>query len=175
MQKAAFDASQLIAMIDYPPLHSPEALLSYYEKHKSGAAVEPVIVVPIEAAIGYFAERSGRYETYKEALNEFLPSHPSARYFMLGGKHRSAAATILGVKIPCLVVGSDADVAEIRSLMSEGKITGVPSVGKDFIDTLRELEEHYYEHKKFWTMEEKTKAMIKNKDIPEGMLKTKLK
>lgn len=160
-------------MIDYPPLHSPEALRSYYEKHKSGAAVEPVIVVPIEAAKGYFAARPERYASYKEALDGFSSSHPSARYFMLGGKHRSAAATILGAKIPCLVVDSDADVAEVHGLMSEGKLTGVPSVGEDFADTLRELEEHYFSHKRFWTMNEKTEAMIKNRDIPEEMIQAK--
>lgn len=170
MQKISLDPTQLIAMMDYPPLHSPEAFRLYYEKYKTGTEVEPVVVVPIETAVDYFAERPERYATYKEALSSFSSNHPSARYFMLGGKHRSAAATTLGIKIPCLIVGSNADVAEVHGLMSEGKLTGVPSVGEDFADTLRELEEHYFEHKKFWTMEEKTDAMIKNKDIPEKIL-----
>jgi hypothetical protein len=175
MQKISSDPEQLMGMIDYPPLHSPEAFRSYYEKHTSGAEVEPVIVVPIEAAIAYFAERPERYATYKERLNDFLSHHPLAKYFMLGGKHRSAAATVLGANIPCLVVESEADVAEVHRLMDEGKITGVPSVGENFSDTLNELEEHYFEHKRFWTMDEKTEAMIRNKDISESMLQTRLK
>lgn len=162
-------------MMDYPPLHSPEAFRSYYEKHKSGTEVEPVVVVPIEEARNYFAGRPKRYATYKVALNEFLSSHPSARYFMLGGKHRSAAATVLGKKIPCLIVGSEADVVEIHRLMSEEKLTGVPSVSKNFPETLHELEEHYFEHKRFWDMNEKTEAMIKNGDVPERILKMKLR
>ncbi len=175
MQKISSDPKQLMGMIDYPPLHSPEALRSYYEKHKSGAEVEPVIVVPIEAAIAYFAERPERYATYKVELRAFLSNHPAAKYFMLGGKHRSAAATVFGADIPCLVVGNEADVEEVHRLMDEGKITGVPSIGENFTDTLRELEEHYFEHKRFWTMDEKTEAMIRNKDIPESMLHGRLK
>ena len=175
MQKTLLDPKQLMGMIDYPPLHSPEAFRSYYEKHKSGMDVEPVAVVPIEAAIAYFAERPERYATFRTTLDDFLLSHPSAKYFMLGGKHRSAAATVLGTDIPCLVVGSEADVTEIHRLMDEGKITGGTGVGENFSDTLHELEEHYFEHKRFWTMDEKTEAMIKNKDIPENMLKMKRK
>ncbi len=94
---------------------------------------------------------------------------------MLGGKHRSAAATILDIKIPCLIVASDADVSEVHRLKDEGKLTGVLGVGDTFDDTLRELEEHYFEHKRFWTMDEKTEAMIQNKDIPDEMLKFKFK
>lgn len=175
MQKTLLDPKQLMGMIDYPPLHSPEAFRSYYEKHKSGAEVDPVIVVPVETAIAYFVERPERYATYKQALDDFLANHPSAKYFMLGGKHRSAAATVLGADIPCLVVGSEAGVAEVHRLMDEGKITGGTGVGENFSDTLRELEEHYFEHKRFWTMDEKTEAMIKNKDIPENMLQARLK
>jgi hypothetical protein len=94
-----------------------------------------------------------------------LSNHPTAKYFMLGGKHRSAAATVVGVNVPCLVIESSSDVDDVHRFMSEGKITGVSSVGEDFADTLRELEEHYFEHKRFWSMDEKTEAMIQNKDI----------
>jgi len=173
MRNVSLEPQQLIAMVDYPPLHSPEALRMYYEKHKAGEEVEPVIVVPIEVAMHYFSERKNRYEAYQDALNMFLSGHPAARYFMLGGKHRSAAATIVGIKIPCLVVENDADVSNIHELMINGKLTGVPSVGDTFDDTLRELEEHYFEHKRFWTMDEKTEAMIQNNDIPDNMRASK--
>jgi hypothetical protein len=71
---------------------------------------------------------------------------------MLGGKHRSAAATLLGVKICCLVVKNDADIIHVYQLMKEGKITGVPSVGKDFEKTLNILEKYFYKDKRFWTI-----------------------
>lgn len=175
MQKILLEPQRLIAMMDYPPLHSPAAFRSYYEKYESGAEVEPVVVIPVEAAMEYFATKPERYTAYKEILNQFLSNHASATHFMLGGKHRSAAATVLGSKIPCLIVESDTDVAQVHEMMTEGKLTGVPSVGEDFSHTLSELEEHYFEHKKFWSMDEKTEAMIKNEDIPKDMIKIKLK
>jgi hypothetical protein len=57
--------------------------------------------------------------------------------------------------------------------MRKGKITGVPSVEENFEKTLRMLEDHFHEHKRFWTMEEKTKAMIKGGDIPLELVKAK--
>jgi len=175
MQHVLLEPQQLIAMVDYPPLHSPEALRSYFEKHKVGAEVEPVVVVPVDIAKNYFLQRKDRYGTYRDKLDVFLSDHPAAQYFMLGGKHRSAAATIIGAKISCLVVENEADVVEAHTLMAKGKLTGVPSVGETFDDTLRELEEHFFEHKRFWTMDEKTEVMIKNKDIPDDMLRARQK
>ncbi|MFC1787924.1 hypothetical protein ACFLZY_01755 [Patescibacteria group bacterium] len=159
------ESSQLIAMIDYPPLHSPEAYTSYLEKFKSGIKVEPAIVVPSELVINDLKKKRNRYSTYQESLQDFLTKHSNAKYFMLGGKHRSSAATILNLKIPCLVVSNDADVTRIHSLMKNGHLTGTSSVGRDFDDTVQELEDHFFEHKRFWTMEEKTQVMKENGDI----------
>lgn len=156
---------QLIGMQDYPPLHSPEAFAEYKRKFTAGEQVEPVMVVPSQTVLEHLKKSAERFESYRKDLEQFLEAHPSAAYFMLGGKHRSAAATILGVKIPCLVVNNDADVGYVQMLMADGKITGVPSVGKDFTETLSELDDHYFEKKAFWTMEEKTKAMLDRGDI----------
>lgn len=156
---------QLIAMRDYPPLHSPEAFGAYMKKFKAGEKVEPVIVIPASAVIIHLQKNADRFKTYGQELERFLDQHPSAAFFMLGGKHRSAAATLLGFKIPCLVVQGDADIKKIHAFMAEGRLTGVPSVGTDFEDTLTELDNHYFEHKVFWNMEEKTQAMVENGDI----------
>lgn len=165
MKKKLLEPAQLIAMIDYPPLHSPEAFVAYHEKFKSGNPVEPIVVVPIQIVVEYLAKNEAHYETYKKTFKQFLVDHPKVEYFMTGGKHRSAAATLLGVKIPSIVVKNDNDIDEVNSLISKGEITGVPPVGENLIKTLKELEEHYFEHKRFWTMDEKTKAMVENEDI----------
>lgn len=170
MKRLLLEPRQLIAMADYPPLHSPEALRTYYEKYKTGSEVEPIIVVPVEIAIAFFSEKKERFEAYRDLLEDFLANHPQANYFMLGGKHRSAAATVSGSRIESLVVANDADVAEIHKLMSKSEITGVPSVGDSFRSSLDGLERHFAEHRQFWTMDEKTDLMIKNHDIPNDML-----
>ena len=165
MKRVLLEPKQLIAMIDYPPLHSPEAFVAYYEKLKSGIEIEPIVVVPAEIVVKYLAKDKVRYATYKETLEQFLKDHLKAKYFMTGGKHRSAAATVLGVKIPSLVIENDADVNEVNLLIKKGEITGVPPVNENFVKTLEELENHYFEHKRFWTTDEKTREMIKNGDI----------
>lgn len=72
---------------------------------------------------------------------------------------------VLGKQIPGVVLRNDADVDHIHKLMSEGRLTGAPSVGKNFEETLNELDDHYFENKAFWDMDEKTKAMIDHGDI----------
>src|SRR3989338_6106389 len=143
------EPAQLIAMKDYPPLHSPEAFADYRKKFIAGDNIEPVVVVPSAIVLEHLKKNRNRFETYRQELERFLVAHPSATYFMLGGKHRSAAASILGLKIPCLVVRNDTDSDNIHTLMADGKLTGVPSVGKNFEETLSELDDHYFEHKTF--------------------------
>lgn len=169
------DPAQLIAMRDYPPLHSPEAFVVYKKKFMAGEKVEPVVVIPSSVVIDHIQKNPDRFNTYRQELERFLDQHPSAAYFMLGGKHRSAAATTLGLKVPCLVVSSDSDINKIHALMTDGKLTGVPSVGKDFEATLSELDAHYFEHKVFWSMDEKTKAMVDNGDISKIKTRRKLR
>lgn len=171
MKQIFLKPTQLIAMIDYPPLHSPEALFAYHSKLKAGKKIEPAIVVPVKQVIEHFKSRKIRYKKYQKILERFLKKHPTAKYFMSGGKHRSAAATILGINVPCLIVKNDNGVNFIHKLTKEGKITGVPSVLKDFEKTLQILEKHFFEHKRFWTMDEKTKSMIEHGDIPKHMIK----
>ena len=152
-------------MRDYPPLHSPEAFADYYRKFVEGVRVEPVVVIPAKTVIENLKEHKAHFDTYKLALEEFLTTHQKATYFMLGGKHRSAAATVLGLKIPCLVVSGEDDVDNIHALMAAGRLTGEPSVGENFAETLSELDDHYFRNNAFWSMDEKTKAMIDRGDI----------
>lgn len=159
------EPAHLIAMQDYPPLHSPEAFVAYREKFTTGKGVEPIVVVPSLTVIEHLRKNPLRFESYRHELERFLATHPSAKYFMLGGKHRSAAATLLGLKIPCLVVDRDADIDNIHALMAEGKLTSGTGVGENFEKTLSILDDHYFENKSFWSMDEKTKAMIDQGDV----------
>jgi len=140
-------------MKDYPPLHSPEAFAAYREKFKNGVTVEPLVVIPASIVIEHLKQNQSRFSTYKQTLDKFVDHHPKAAFFMLGGKHRSAAATILGLKIPCIIAESDTDIDEIHTLMKKNEITGEPSVGQNLEETLAELDDHYFEYKDFWSMD----------------------
>mgnify|MGYP001613998388 CR=1 FL=1 len=169
MKQTHIKPTQLIAMIDYPPLHSPEAFFGYYQKLKADQKIEPTIIVPTQQVISHFKGRKIRYKSYAKQLESFLATHPTIKFFMLGGKHRSAAAAVLGLNIPCLIVKNDRDIIFVHNLKSKGKLTGGLGIDKNFEKTLKTLEEHFFKHKRFWTMNEKTKAMIEHGDIPKKM------
>ncbi len=87
MKKKFFQPEQLIAMMDYPPLHSPEAFFNYCERLKSSDHVEPVIVIPAKIFVDYLIKNKDHYQTYGKTLEQFLVNHPKAQHFMTGGKH----------------------------------------------------------------------------------------
>ena len=168
MKEVLLKPNQIIGMIDYPPLHSLEALKNYYEDCKAHRAINPVPVIPLEKVIAY-CKRKKRFETYKESWEIFLEQNPEVKYFMYDGKHRSTAMMLAQGKIDCVELRNDNDAQNFFKLSQEGKITtlGVKPVLNEMIS---ELEVHFLKHQKFWSVEEKTKAMIAQGDIPLYML-----
>lgn len=171
MKQVFLRPNQIIGMMDYPPLHSPEALAGYYKRFERGEVVQPVPLIPVSIAIPYFTRCAERFSTYREQLERFIAEHPEAEYFMLGGKHRATAATVVGKNIPCIVIKDDDGVHELLEMKKQGQLSGMLGVGDNLEETLAILEDHFFRHKQFWTMEEKTEAMIVNGDVPEYMLK----
>ncbi len=167
MNELSLNPDQIIGMIDYPPLHSPKALRDYFEQVKEGLTVNPIPVIPKTLVLAYMKQHKSRFKTYEEKLNTFLRAHPRAAFFMIDGKHRAVAATLAGKNIPCFVLNSDEDVKILNSLKDAGmRVTGLEKTLKE---TIAILETHFFEHKRFWTVEEKTEAMIANGDIPSHM------
>ena len=168
MKYADIPPSELIGMVDYPPLHSPEALARYYELFKHGGDVHQP-VAPIAVVIQFFVAHPMKYAPFKERLEEFLGSH-EAKYFMFGGKHRGAAAVIAGRPVPCVITENEKDVAEVFRLRDAGLVPQSLGLGESMQEALTLLLDHFSKHALFWTMEEKVKAMIANGDVPGYML-----
>lgn len=161
--------SELIGMVDYPPLHSPEALAMYYDLFRKGEEIQPNLVTSVSVAIGFFSRFPERYAKFKPVLEKFLQTH-NVKYFMLGGKHRGAAAFCTGKTMNAIVIDTAEDNTQGLKLQTEGFLKGVLSLRKTIDETLKTLEEHYFEHRTFWTMEEKCQEMIAGGDIPKYML-----
>lgn len=170
MKQVFLKPNQLIGMIDYPPLHSPQALAEYYGKFRRGEEIQPVPITSIQTAISFFIRTDEKFSAYRQKLNRFLLENNEANYFTFGGKHRSAAATLTRKNIPCIVIENDADTSELIALRKTGKLTGILGIGNTLDESLVILEEHFFEHKRFWTVEQKTKSMIANGDVPAYML-----
>lgn len=170
MKQVFLKPNQLIGMIDYPHLHSPQALAKYYDKFRREEEVQPFPITPIQTAIAFFNRNDEKFSAYRQKLNKFLLEHGEANYFVFGGKHRSAAAMVAEKNIPCAVIENNTDIAELIALRKPGKLRGILGIGNTLDESLAILEDHFFEHKRFWTIEEKTKAMIANGDIPAYML-----
>jgi len=170
MKVEFIESRKIIGMIDYPPLHSPETLATSYEYIKSGRhdLFIPIVVIPRNLVVSHFAKRK-RFETYKDQWTKFISEHPYADFFMIDGKHRAAAATLFGHKVPCWIIKNDKDVEKLINLVTTKKIK-ITGLGINMEETIAILEEHFSKNKKFWTVEEKTKAMIAQGDIPSYML-----
>lgn len=169
MKLISLTPSQVIGMVDYPPLHSPRALSEYYDVLSSGGSVEGLPVAPVHLVKTFFEQHPGQYNAFKKKLESFLRSH-KATHFMFGGKHRAFAAMLANRPIACFEVNSDADVAEALLLRKKGKLKKDLGLGKSLEESLAILLAHFYQHKMFWTMEEKTKLMIARGDVPKRML-----
>src|SRR3989344_4939437 len=159
--------NQIISMNDYPPLHSPKALIDYYEKLKKEVYSTPIPVIPKSIVISYFKKFEERYITYKKQLQKFLVGNPKADFFMLDGKHRSTASMLAGKDILCVVLKSDIDVKELLKLIKTREISKLTGIKNTLDETLQILEKHFFEHKRFWTVDIKTQLMIQNGDIPK--------
>jgi hypothetical protein len=165
---------QIIAMIDYPPLHSPEALERYFHRFRAGAQdISPIPVMALTPVLDAFRRQADRFASYRREFEGFLAGHPSAAYFMLEGFHRSAAAVLAGRPIPCVALTDDGDLEEAnasgRAIQLHGDYTTIPGDMVSIAEELRELEAHFHEHRRFWTVAEKVAALIANGDVPESV------
>lgn len=167
------DPDLVIGMNDYPPLHSPEDLKKYYDCFRSKNAVQVIPVIPVNLVLAYFRNDAERFAKYEHKWREFVTAHPQIGYFMVDGKHRASAATLAGEKLPCVIIKSDDDTKELLRLKESGKFERLTGVKETITETMEILEHHFFAHKRFWTVREKTQAMISNGDVPEYMLPKK--
>ena len=165
---------QIIAMIDYPPLQCPGALERYFQRFLADAQdISPVPVVSTRLALEFFRRRQDQFASFASILEAFMDGHPAAEYFMLGGYHRSAAAVLAGRTIPCVAVSTDDDFREInaseRSIRLHGDYTTIMRDMVSIDEELQDLEAHFHDHRRFWTVEEKVRTMVANGDVPASV------
>ena len=88
---------------------------------------------------------------------------------MFDGTHRAAGAMLSISKIPSFLIKTGKDIKELIALRDSGKVL-MSGLKINLPETMGIIEEHYHTTRRFWTLEEKVKAMISNGDIDEGLL-----
>jgi len=110
--------------------------------------------------------------TFAKELSKYLKENPHAEYFLLDGGHKTTAATLSHSLIPVWVIEKDQDFQEAKKLIKTGELFGWYKTGETVKSALDELAKHHFGTKNFLTVEDKTKVMVKKRDIPDYMIST---
>ena len=167
MKQISVLPEQIIGLNDYPPLHSPKALIEYFEyfKNKDYSKIVPIPLIPIVIVLLYFIQDQ-RLSSYIRVFEKFISTH-HVEFFQMDGKHRASAAYLAKRNIIGIIIENDSDITKARTLKDSGKF----GIDNTFEATINGLKEHFLKHpKKFWNVAEKTEAMISNGDVPKYMV-----
>jgi hypothetical protein len=72
--------------------------------------------------------------------------------------------------IPVVIIEQDKDFKEARKLIKKGEFFGWYLVKNSIKDAIDELAKHHIGSEKFLTVEDKSKLLVKNKDVPDYII-----
>jgi len=158
---------QIITLRDYP-LYNQHILRIYFRifSKNQGKILPPCPVIHKSLGIPLVNGRDTKSKKHNALLNDFLDKNPRAEYFLLDGSHKTTAATLSKKMIPVAIIEQDKDFKEAKKLIKRGEFFGWYSVETSIKDAIGELAKHHMGSEKFLTVEDKSKLLVKNKDVP---------
>ncbi len=147
--------SKIVTLSDYP-LHN-EQILKIYFYTATKTTLPPVPVIHKSAGI-------------PEPLKEYIKQNPKVEYFLLDGSHKTTAATLCHKKINAIILETNKDFAKAKQLAKKGEFFGWHKIENSMKEAINELTQHHTKSKNILTIEEKTKLLVKNKNIPKYMI-----
>ncbi len=165
MKIVSVNPEQIIGLNDYPPLHSPQSLDKYFRYfiNNDDKHIVPVPLITISSALPIL-EADPKFIPYIKTLQNFLSEHKGVNYFQSGGKHRSSAAYLARKKVPGIIIENDADIKKLKPLLADDKFL----TDNTFEEVILDIKKSFLKHERsFWTVKEKTEAMIANGDVPQ--------
>lgn len=159
--------NQIITLRDYP-LYNPHILKIYFRvfSKNQGKILPPCPVIHKSSGVPFVKGK----KAYNALLANFLDKHPKAEYFLLDGSHKTTAACLSKKLIPVVIIEKDEDFMLAKKLIEKGEFFGWYSVEKSIKEALNVLAKHHFGAKKFLTVEDKAKLMVKNRDVPDYMI-----
>ena len=158
--------NQIITLNDFP-VYNEHILKIFFKIFKEGYAkiIPPCPVMHKSLVIPKLGEK------LNIKFKEFEKNHPKAEYFLLDGSHKSTAANLTGNNIKVMIFENNRDIREAKGLVTAGELFSLRA-GDTIQQNAYDLKEHFTNHKGFQTVEEKTKKMIKEKVIPDYMIRS---
>lgn len=165
MKLKELSANEIITLNDFP-VHNEHILKIYFKIFKDGYGkmIPPCPVINKKPVIAGFDEK------LKKLFREFERKHPTTQYFLLDGSHKTTAANLTGNKIKVMIFENDKDIVEAKSLVDAGELFSL-ALGNSIRGEIKAFKKHFTKKKGFQTVEEKTKRMVKEKVIPDYMIK----
>ncbi len=162
---------QIITLRDYP-LYNQHILRIYFRifSKNQGKILPPCPVIHKSLGIPFVSGRSDKAKKHNALLSSFLEKNPNAEYFLLDGSHKTTAATLSKKMIPVVIIEQDKDFKKAKKLIKTGEFFGWNSVENSIKDAINELAKHHIGSEKFLTVEDKSKLLVKNKDIPDYII-----
>lgn len=159
--------NQIITLRDYP-LYNPHILKIYFRifSKNQGKILPPCPVIHKSSGIPFARGKDSKSKKYNTLLKNFLAKNLKAEYFLLDGSHKTTAATLSKKMIPAVIIEKDQDFKEAKKLIKKGNFFGWYSLENTINEAINTLVKHHIGTKKFLTVEDKTKLLVKNYKVP---------
>ena len=163
--------NEIITTKDFP-VHNEHILKIYFKicKHGNTEILPPTPVVPLSVGLPLLVEKTKSDKEYNKRMKEYVKKNKNVKYIMCDGSHKTTALTLTHNKIHAVLLKNDLDMKEVRELVKLGYVFSM-NTGKTIKAELKEKAEHLKDAKFFETVLDKTKRMVKEKVIPEFMIK----
>jgi len=173
MKKRFLRPNQIVTLRDYP-VYNEQILKIYFRifEKNLGRVLPPCPVIHKSVGIPYLKGKDPKSNKYNELLSSYVEANPHVEYFLVDGGHKTTAATLSHRLILVWAIEKDQDFQEAKKLIKTGELFGWYKTGETVESALEELAKHHFGTKKFQTVEDKTKIMVKNRDIPGYMIST---
>lgn len=171
MKNKLLHPRQIITLRDYP-VYNEHILRIYFRifMKSQGKILPPCPVIHKSFGIPHVVGKDFKSIKYNKLLKKFLKDHPRAEYFLIDGSHKTTAATLAHKLIPAMVIEQDKDFKKVKKLIKTGELFGWYSVENSIKEAIKVLAKHHFGTKKFMTVEDKAKKMVKDKVVPRHMI-----
>lgn len=170
MQIKDLKSSEIITTRDFPVRNTHILKIYFKIAKKDKELLPPTPVVPISIGLPLLKGKSTKEKAYNKKIKDYLKENKRVKYFMCDGSHKTTSLALTHNKIHAVILQTDEDVKEFHDLSETGEIFSFAS-GETMKKILWEIADHLKDAEFFETVEDKTKRMIKDKVIPEFMIK----
>lgn len=162
--------SEIMTTKDFP-VYNPDILKIYFKICKEGVQdiLPPTPVIPFSVGLPLLTGDGKGAKEYNGRIKEYLKNNRKVKYLMVDGSHKTSALTLTHRNIRAMILETDEDIKEVKSLIKTGEIFGIYKIST-IKGELKDKAEHFRNAKYFESVEDKTKRMVKGKVIPQFMI-----